>query len=117
MSGFQDNDSEEPIGPDHVPVQPVITELQKLLESRGMSTSPPFSFSFPNFSGCTSSANAFKGNSLCYVDNVIMAMVCFSDSLVSVQDVFLLLLQSFSSSSQEVSSYACILLYTCMLNG
>ena len=70
VSGFQDNDSEEPIGTDHIPVQPVITELQRLLESRGVSTLPSFSFSFPNASGCTSNAKTFKGNSLCYTDMV-----------------------------------------------
>ena len=72
VSGFQDNDSEEPIGIDHVPVQPVIVELQRLLESRGVSTLPSFSFSFPNASGCTSSVRTFKGNSLCCIDTVII---------------------------------------------
>lgn len=61
MSGFQDNDSEEPIGNDHVPVQSVIRELQKLLESRGVSTSPLFSLNFPSTGGCMSSADTFKG--------------------------------------------------------
>lgn len=73
MSGFQDNDSEEPIGTDNVPVQPVIAELQRLLGSRGMSTLPSFSFSFPNAIGCTSSARTFKGNSLiCYINTVFI---------------------------------------------
>lgn len=61
MSGFQENDSEEPIGTDHVPVQSIINELQKLLESRGVSTLPPFSLNFPSTSGCTSGASTFKG--------------------------------------------------------
>jgi len=72
VSGFQDNDSEEPIGINHIPVQSIINELQQVLESRGVSTSPPFSFSFPNASGCTSTASTFKGNILHSV-----LIVCF----------------------------------------
>lgn len=72
MSGFQDYDSEEPVGAGHVPVQSIISELQKLMESRGMSTaSPPFSLNFPTTSGCTSSANTFKGT---YVYNFILSI-------------------------------------------
>ena len=67
LSGFQDTDAEEPIGVDHVPVQSIITELQKLLQSMGISTSPLFALSFPSTSGCTSSADTLKGICILYL--------------------------------------------------
>ena len=107
MSGFQDNDLEEPIVTEHIPVQSIISELQKLLESRGVSTAALFSFNFPTTSGYTSSVNTFKGT---HIVLLLYVYVCaFPDSLVSVQDIFLLLLQSFTSSSQEVM---CVYIYS-----
>lgn len=77
MSGFQDNDSEEPIVTGHIPVQSIISELQKLLESRGVSTAALFSFNFPSTSGCAPSANTFKG--IVYPTSVCCVYVlCFS---------------------------------------
>ena len=99
MSGFQDNNLEEPIGTDHVPVQSIINELQKLLETRGISTSPLFSLNFPTTSGCASSANTFKSM---FCTKMLCLFCFFPDSLINVQDIFLLLLQSFNLSSQEV---------------
>jgi len=66
MSGFQDVDSEEPIGAGCVPVQLVLSEIKKLLGPRGSSAPQLLLPNLPGTSRCAASASAFTGKMRIY---------------------------------------------------